>query len=171
MCSCHFRFVCADRLALMAFRKSTRFFREIQLMTAMYRDIYSGYALGSFAAGIAITQILLLFESIYAWKMDMFMKYLPFMLGIVQGVVLLVTSTVFLYDNLAFVYVKATQASSKIQCVVLPQLKRSEWFVKFHRSCPILKIHFGGSNFVDKQFILTLENQVVIQTISLLLLK
>lgn len=50
------------------------------------------------------------------------------------------------------------------------ELKRNKWFQKWVKSCPILKIYVGGSNFLEKITPLNFQDMVINQTVNLLLL-
>lgn len=51
------------------------------------------------------------------------------------------------------------------------ELKRNKWLRRWIRSCPYLRIYFGGSNFLEISTPLNIQNFAINQTLSLLLLE
>jgi len=144
-------------------------FRELQLMAIQYRLIYSKYFLNVNTVSIIILAVLCLYNSITAAVEDgegskqLGLSILYFWCAIASALVLLID-----YGILGDVHAFSEKALKELKSKI--ELKQSKWCSKFLKSCPVIRVYIGGSNYFEKLTPLNLWNFVVDQTVSLLLL-
>lgn len=150
-------------------RSLTLFRRQLQIMAIQYRLNHSQFQIGcGIPCWMAMETICLYntlsllggsdtggsiwYNLLYAWS------------GTVCFFVI-----IFVFGILADVY----NVSAAVQEMIdgNPGLKRSKWLKRWVKSCPILKIYFGGTNYLDRLTPLNFQDLVIDQTVSLLLLK
>lgn len=144
-------------------------YRQLQILCIEYRICFSNAMLGVSTTGICVIATICMYNTIqtvsgrnttgslqydilYAWSGNTCLLIVVCVNGI-----------------LADVY--------KVSLAVMDTLgshsglNKSKWFKKWFKSCPVLKIYLGGSNFFDQLTPLTLLDFVIDQTVSLLLVK
>ncbi len=79
------------------------------------------------------------------------------------------TTVIFLFSILGDVY----NVSQRVQQQINGRhdLKKNKWFKRWLKSCPVFKIYFGGSNYLDRLTPLNIQNFAFNQTVSLMLLQ
>ncbi len=149
--------------------KTTLLYRQLQVMAVQYRLNYSRLMIGISIPCALVMETVCLYNTIslisgrggndslgynllYAWTGIMLMVNIVFMLGL-----------------LAEVFNTSTEVLRMLNAN--PKLRRNQWFRRWLRSCPVLKIYIGGTNYLDRLTPLTLEEFVIDQTVSLLLFK
>ncbi|CAL8127975.1 unnamed protein product [Orchesella dallaii] len=152
-------------------KKQTLAFRELQLMSIVYRDIYSKFFLVVLMISCTIMQVVCLYNTVTVFAKGGY-KDESFQIGLnlvyFWCTFLAIFIIVVMFGILADVYCVARNVHEEISGTV--DLKRSKWFVRFLKSCPVLRIYLGGSNFLDEMTPLTCEDFAIDQTVSLLLL-
>jgi len=144
-------------------------FRELQLMCIQYRHIYSKYFLSINTVCIIILATLCLYNTIATAVDDgegskqLGMSILYFWCTIGTATCLVINYGI-LADVQAFSDSVLREVKSKLE------FKQSRWFTRFLKSCPVLRIYIGGSNYFENLTPLNLWSFVVDQTVSLLLL-
>ncbi|CAL8098615.1 unnamed protein product [Orchesella dallaii] len=150
-------------------------FRELQVMEIEYREIYSRTIVVVTLLCAIVMQVVCLFNTVTVLLQDsnetdsdgslqIGLNLVYFWCTIVAACAIVVFLGI-----LADVYSVAKKVHEEIgSCVAL---KKNKWFCRFFRSCPILRIYLGGSNFLDELTPLTCENFAIDQTVGLLLLK
>lgn len=71
---------------------------------------------------------------------------------------------IFSFGVLSNVYNDSKQVLGNIR--VRLQLKRNKWFKSWPKSCPALRIYFGGANYLDRIPPLNIHDFVINQTVS-----
>jgi len=154
-------------------QKQTLAFRQLQLlMTIVYREIYSRFLVAMCIICCTVMQIVCLYNTVQVlarggWKDENFqigLNLVYFWCAFVAQFAI-----VMFFGMLADVYGVAKKVQGEMAGNVV--LKRSKWFVRFLKSCPVLKIYICGSNFLDETTPLTCEDFAIDQTVGLLLLK
>ncbi|CAL8136660.1 unnamed protein product [Orchesella dallaii] len=153
-------------------KKETVAFRELQLMSIAYREIYSKYLLAVLMICFTLMQIVCLYNTITvfgtgAWQKENFqigLNLLYFWCAFVAMFMIVV-----IFGMLADVYCKAKQVDEDMNGTV--SLKTNKWFRKFLKSAPVLRVYLCGTNFLDEMTPLTCEDFAIGQTVSILLLK
>ncbi|CAL8136191.1 unnamed protein product [Orchesella dallaii] len=155
-----------------ALMKESFAFRELQLMSIAYREVFSKSLLAVLMMSCTIMQIVCMYNTVTVlarsgWKEANFqigLNLLYFWCTFLAMFVIVV-----ILGMLADVYVVANKVNESISGTVT--LKRSKWFVRFLKSCPVLRIYLFGTNFLDEMTPLTCEDFAIGQTVSLLLLQ
>ncbi len=83
--------------------------------------------------------------------------------------VVIIFVIIFVFGFLADVYNVSQQALQKING--RHELKKHKLFGRWLKSCPVFKIFFGGSNYLDRLTPLNIQDFAVNQTVSLMLLQ
>ncbi len=83
--------------------------------------------------------------------------------------VVIFLDVIFVFGIFANVYEVSKGIQEKINAKT--DLKRNKWFKRWFRSCPIFRIYIGGSNYLEKLTPLTIQDFVIDQTVSLMLLQ
>lgn len=142
-------------------------FRKLQLLLGTYRNIYSKSMVGILTAGVVVLQVIFLFNTIALTKegaSNQLAMYLLNLWASIMGAFILI----FIFGSLADVYTYSEGVSESINGKV--SLMKNKWFRRYHKSCPTLRIYFGGSNYLDGLTPLNLVEFTIDQTVSLLLL-
>lgn len=149
--------------------KTTSLYRQLQLVCIQYRINYSRYMIGSIMPCFLSMSVICLYNTIikisgrsangswgysvlYAWSGMICILNILFMFGILADVY-----------NVSHKVLQRLEANE--------EFRKHIFFRRWLKSCPTLKIYFGGSNFLDRHTPLNLQNFVIEQTVSLLLLK
>lgn len=143
-------------------------FRQIQVMLVEYRDIYSGVVLMAIAAGGMFAQVATLYISIDLVRQGEVTGQLGMMLACTWVTCGMALIFIFIYGTLADVYKVSLDQHLKIRSS--KELMTDKLFRRFFRSCPILRIYLSGSNYLEPETPLNIEDRVVEQTIDFLLL-
>jgi len=148
--------------------KKALMFRQFQLLSMQHRSIYSKLFFPIYTVCIIIIGVICTYNSIITLYSDAGSVQLGLSLLYLWVAFHIFSIIIFVYGILADVY--------KVSNGVLEELKtnvkfaKSRWFKRFVRTCPIIRIYIFGTNFIDELTPLNLENFVVDQTVSLLLL-
>ncbi|CAL8133527.1 unnamed protein product [Orchesella dallaii] len=142
-------------------------YREIQVLAAQHRSVYSAYFLGIYAICMVVVAIVCLYSTIVAVYEK---ESVQLGLNIVYFCCTFVTTfiLVFIIGILADVYNVSKRVTQNMNGQVY--LKKNKWYRRFHRTCPVVRVYIGGSNFFDELTPLTLESFAISQTVNLLLL-
>ncbi len=150
-------------------RKLALFHRQLQIIAIHYRLHLSQFQVGCAIPTFIAFQIACLYNTISMisgkdtgapiWY-DLLYAYEEFVAFLL---------VIFVFGILADVYNVSSETQTKINGK--PELKRNKWLKRWIRSCPVFKIHFGGSNYLDRLTPLTVQNFAINQTVSLLLLQ
>lgn len=143
-------------------------YRKIQIMLIIYRNVYSRFMLA-----IIVTSILFLETSCLYNCVDSARKGV----SIFAGLNLLyfwcgcafALNVLFIFGKLADIH----QTSRELQLArkSKTEFAKNKWFRRWMRSCPVLKVYLGGTNFLEAQTPLLMESFVIIQAVNLLLLR
>ncbi|CAL8140564.1 unnamed protein product [Orchesella dallaii] len=155
-------------------RTQTKAFRELQIIGILHREVYSSYALPVSMICCISMQIVCLFNTITVLLKENGKETeedLQIGLNLVYLWCTFVAASAILvlFGILADVYKVGRHVHSELNSLF--ELKRSKRFRRFLKSCPILRVYIGGSNFIDELTPLTAENLAIDQTVSLLLLQ
>ncbi|CAL8112273.1 unnamed protein product [Orchesella dallaii] len=156
-------------------QQHTMAFRELQVIAIEYRELYSRTVVVATLLCGTVMQVVCLYNTITVLlkgskgtdadgSLQIGLNLVYFWCTIVAACGIVVFMGI-----LADVYSVAKNVHQEIASTVA--LKRSKWFCRFLRSCPILRIYLGGSNFLDELTPLTCEDFAIDQTVGLLLLK
>ncbi len=143
--------------------------REIQVISNEYRRIYSKYMTAYVLISIIVVHITSLYGCIhFGFELPLPMFLLFLLATIDSGTIIVV-----MYTSLANVF----KASTHVFENELKQGKGSTvhqkyyWFRKYLKSCQIVRVFVGDTNFVEKLTPLVVEKFAIDQTISLVLVK
>ncbi|CAL8128263.1 unnamed protein product [Orchesella dallaii] len=144
-------------------------FRELQIFAIHYRLINSSYFLGFHTFCLIIVGVICLYNTII-WAQNPDASSVQLGLNVLYLWCSFVTIfiTVFIYGILADVYKISKQVEKAMNCN--EKLKTDKWLTRFLKTCPPIRVFIGGSNFLDELTPLTLEDFVISQTVSLLLM-
>ncbi len=143
-------------------------FRQLQIMLAEFRRMYSQKVLVPAAVGVVMLQILIT----YLW-IDVVRKGQATELALIVGIGMFGTAelsvfSMFLFGNLGKVYCSSTNSQMELRANKKTMMKRQ--FRKFAMSCPLLRIYLGDQNFVNPSTCLVFEEFVVDNLIGLLVI-
>ncbi len=147
----------------------TTLYRQLQVMAVQYRLNYSRFMIGTIIPVMIAMETICLYNTVsflsgrstndssglnllYAWSGFMVLFNVIFMLGLLAEVF-----------NVSTKVIRMMNVSSN--------MRKHSWFRRWLRSCQVLKIYFGGNNYLDRLTPLAVENFIIEQTASLLLLK
>ncbi|CAL8140561.1 unnamed protein product [Orchesella dallaii] len=155
-------------------RIQTKAFRELQIIGILHREIYCSYVLPVSLICCILMQVVCLYNTITVLlkengkqtdeDLQIGLNLVYLWCTFLSAIAILV-----LFGIMAGVYKVGRQVHSELDSFF--ELKRSKWFRQFLKSCPILRVYIGGSNFIDGLTPLTAENFAIDQTVSLLLLQ
>ncbi len=150
-------------------RKLTIFHRQLQIMSTYYRLHISKFQLGLSIPSLIALQTACLYNSICfisgkdtggpIWY-NLLYAYLAVVIFFVN---------IFILGILANVYYVSKRAQEQIKRN--SGLSRNKWFKRWLQSCSTFKIYFGGSNFLEPNTPLNIQDFVIHQTVSLMLLQ
>lgn len=148
-------------------RKTTLLYRQLQVMAIQYRLNYS------LMVGIAIPCVICmetvcLYNTLSLVSGQSANDSMVYNLLYAWTGVMLVVNVVYMFGMLADAFNVSTEVLGMLNAN--PNLRRSAWFRRWLRSCQVLKIYMGGTNFLDRSTPLVIEEFVINQTVSLLLL-
>ncbi len=144
------------------------YYRQIQIISIHYRLNVSQFKLGCAIPCFLAMQTACLYNSIAFLSGKDTGGPVWYALAFLWAEVVLIGVTVFVFGILADVYNVSSRAQNKING--RPELMKNKWVKRWVKSCPILKIYFGGSNFFDQLTPLNIQNFAINQTVSLMLL-
>lgn len=168
-CHCLRNYVC---LAMFKLRKdqNTRtcmMYRELQIMAALYREIYSRYMTQAVLASFITMHIIGVYSCV---KFGLQMP-LPMFLVFANVSVVSMFMIVYVYTCLASVYLTSKELLLTCKGLGINDkngCKSRTWFRRFTCSFRILRIDIGYANFVDETTPLQVENFVTSQTAGLM---
>lgn len=142
-------------------------YRELQIMAALHREIYSRYMTQAVLASFITMHII----GVYACVKFGTQMPIPMFFTFVNVSAVAMFMIVYVYTCLANVYL--TSKNLLLSCKSLggndKASKRSlGWFKRFTASCRILRIDIGYANFVDETTPLEVENFCASQTAGLM---
>lgn len=147
--------------------KTCMIYRELQIMNALYREIYSRYMTLVVLACVVGLHII----SVYACIKFGTQLPLPMVLAFTNVAVIAMFVIVYIFSCLADVFVSSKKLL--IDCKSLrPDAKTRGmshfWFKRFTASCRVLRIYIGHTNYVDEFTPLVVEDFVASQTAGLM---
>ncbi len=144
-------------------------YREIEVMSTEYRRLYSRYMTADVLVSVIIVHTISLYACInFGIELPLSMFFMFVLAALNTGVVL-----IFMYTSLANVY-KASKYVLEVQLKTGKDelmMRQNARFRRFRRSCKVVKVYIGNSNYVEPLTPLTMEQFAIDQTISLMLLK
>ncbi len=149
-------------------RKLSLFYRQLQILSVHYRLSFSQFQLGFAIPSFIAFQTACLYNTIVLISGKDTGGPIWFNLMYACEEVDVIFLVNFVFGILADVY----NFSNGIQKQLNERydLKRTKWFKRWIKSCPVLKIYFGGSNYVDRLTPLNIQDFTINQTVSLMLL-
>ncbi|CAL8128269.1 unnamed protein product [Orchesella dallaii] len=150
-------------------RKNVMAYRELQIFAIQYRFINSRYFLGLHSFAIIVAAVMCMYNTII-WIQNPGASSVQLGLNalFLWCAVVTIFIFIFVYGILAGVYKISKNVNEAMNCN--ERLKTNKWFTRFLKTCPPIRIFIGGNNFLDELMPLTLEDFVINQTVSLLLL-
>ncbi len=149
--------------------KTTLLYRQLQVMAVQYRLNYSRLMIGITIPCVLAMETVCLYNTISLVSGRGGNDSLGYNLLYAWTGIMLVVNVVYMFGMLAEVFNTSTEVLRMLNAN--PKLRRNPWFRRWVRSCQVLKIFIGGSNYLDRLTPLTLEDFVINQTVSLLLLR
>lgn len=147
--------------------QETKNLRAVQLMLVLYRDIYSGLMLAANVICVLVLETLCLYNSIDSIRkgISMFegLNLVYLWGGCATGANVLIS-----FGMLAQVHQSCERVYRELKSKW--RFSTNAWFRRWIKSMPVLKIYFGGNNYFEVLTPPTMENFVVDQIVSLLLL-
>ncbi len=149
--------------------KATLLYRQLQVMAIEYRLIYSRLMIGTIIPCVIAMETVCLYNTILLVSGRSSNDSMGYNLLYAWCGVVLLGNIIFMLGMLAAVFNVSTEVLRKLSAK--PELRKNSWFRRWLRSCQVLKIYFGGTNYLDRLTPLAVEDFVINQTVSLLLLK
>ncbi len=150
-------------------RNTTLLYRQLQVMAIQYRLNYSRVMIGISIPCVIAMETVCLYNTISLVSGRRANDSLGYNLLYAWTGIMLLLNVILMFGMLADVFNVSTKVLETINAK--PEFRKSPWFRRWLRSCQVLKIYFGGTNYLDRLTPLTLEDFVINQTVSLLLLK
>lgn len=144
-------------------------YRQLQILSLEYRNCFSRVMLAIATSGYLVVGTVSLYNTIQFVSGRDTTGSLEYNLIYMWGGVAALLDIIFMNGLLAGVYKASLAVQSCLNANL--QLKRSRWFRKWLRSCQVLRVYFGGTNYFDELTPLNLLDFVIDQTVSLLLVK
>lgn len=144
-------------------------YRELQLVCIQYRVIYSRFMIGSIMPCFMSMSIMCLYNTIKTVSGENESSSTGYNLLYAWAGMICISNTLYMFGILADVSNVSEKVLGRLRGKV--EFRKNKWFRKWLRSCPTLKIYFGGSNYLERRTPLNLTDFVIEQTVSLLLLK
>ncbi|CAL8133409.1 unnamed protein product [Orchesella dallaii] len=147
--------------------KEVMTFRELQVLALQYRKLNCSYFLTTYTLSTTMLAVICLYSSISAAEsgsVQLGLSMLYLWCAFSNCFIIL-----FIYGIFADVFRVSKRVQREMNCKV--EFKKNKWYTRFLKTCPPIRIFIGGTNFFDELTPLTLEDFVVNQTVSLLLLK
>lgn len=138
-------------------------FRQIQIMLAEFRNIYSTRAILPKVFGMVIVQITMAFIWIDLCRREEQMHVVA--IGVLCSVQLLLMC-LFGFGTLGKVY--GASVSSREEIRANKTAMRRKQYRKFVKACPLLKINIGDQNFLEPSTPLVMEEFIVDNLIGVL---
>ncbi len=141
-------------------------YREVELMSTEYRNLYSYYMTAVVMICVIFQHIITLYACLeFGMKLPL-PSYLLFLITTVNDGVVLVG----MYSTLSNIFTTSQDILEKQLRLATGKTAMSPYFRRYHKSCKILKVYIGSSNFVEPLTPLVVEEFCIQQVISLLLL-
>ncbi len=150
-------------------RKLTLFYRQLQIMSMHYRLNFSQVQLGFAIPSFIAFQTACLYNSITLISGKDTGGPIWYSLMFAWNEVVIICLVMFAFGIFADVFNISNEIQQKLN--ERYDLKRNKWFRRWIKSCPVLKIYFGGSNYVDRLTALNIQDFTINQTASLMLLQ
>ncbi len=148
-------------------RKLALFQRQIQQLSIQYRLNHSMFQLGCAIPCLIAIQMACLNNSIVLFSGKDTGGPIWYNLLYVWCEFMVFLMIVFVFGILADVHNVSIEVHKKINGRL--ELKRNKWFKRWIKSCPVLKIYFWESNFMDRLTPLNIQSFAVTQTVNLML--
>lgn len=139
-------------------------YREIEVMSTEFRRLYC-----SMIAGVLVSVMLIQTISLYAIVKLGFELPLPMFIVFFTAGSNAVLVLVYMYSSLAEVFT-ASQNVLEIK-LKTGNIHPSPWFRRYLKSCKIIKVFIGSTNYAEPSTPLTVKDFCIGQTISLMLLE
>ncbi len=154
---------------MIGLRKLTLFRRQLQVMAIQYRLNHSQFQIGFAIPSLIALQTISLYNTISLISgkdtgASIWYNLLYAWCGVVCFFMI-----IYVFGILADVYNVSNGVQKQINGT--HDLKRNKWFKRWIKSCPALRIYFGGSNFLDRLTPLNFQDFVINQTVGLMLLQ
>ncbi len=149
--------------------KLALFHRQLQIMSIHYRLNLSQFQIGCTIPCFIAIQTACLYKTLSWLSGKDTGGPILYNLLCLSSEVCIVFMTIFGFGILANVHKASMDVQRKINRK--SDLKRNKWFKRWLKSSPVLKIYFGGSNFLDRLTPLNLQNFAISQTVNLMLLQ
>ncbi len=150
-------------------RALTLLHRQLQIIGIHYRLNLSQFQIGCAILSFIVMQLACLYNSIFFLSGKDTGGPIWYDLLYGWSEVGMITGIIIVFGMLADVY----NASQRFQMTIHGRhdLKRNKWFRKWFKSCPVFRIYFGMSNYLDRLTPLNIQDFAVNQTVSLMLLQ
>ncbi len=142
--------------------------RSLQILLIYFREVNTTAVIFGFCFGQGLVQTVVTFTLLDLIKNERVHDEMFITIGHAWTIPVCVFSCVSMLGVFGQVYNTCLEMSSKFQ--KNENLIRGKYFRRFHRSCPILRVHVGPTNFVEMQTAINLEQIVLEQTVELQLL-
>ncbi len=141
-------------------------FRQIQVILAEFRSLYSAMTICPAVFGLVIMQIALAFLWIDICRIGKADEQILLVaIGILCSVQLIFL-TLFIFGNLGKVYGSSTLSREEIRTNKMAMRKKQ--YRKFVIACPLLKVNVGDQNFLEPSTPLLFEEVIVDNLIGVL---
>lgn len=145
------------------------FYRQLQLLCIQYRLNYSRYMIGSIMPCLVSMSVICWYNTIKKISGQNVNASMGYSLLYGWGGFVSLLNVLFMFGILVDVSNVSKKVLRRVNCK--EEFRKNKWFRRWLKSCPTLKIYFGGSNFLERRTPLNLTKFVIEQTVSLLLLK
>lgn len=147
--------------------EETKNMRKLQLMLCQYRDIYSHTMLVSIAVCIMVLETACLYNSVDSARKGISIFYgMNFLYA--WCACILSANVIWFFGTLASVYETSKKVNETLKSK--REFATKKWFRRWLKSLPVLRVYLGGTNYVEALTPLNMEDFVISQTVSLLLL-
>lgn len=140
--------------------------RKLQLMLIQYRDLYSRSMLVNISVALMIMEILCIYNSIDSIKNGTVLGGLNIVY--MWCAVALACNVISFFGTLASIHQTSLDIHQDLRSK--REFGSSKWMKRWITSLPVLKVNLGDTNFLEVLTPLTMQDFVIDQTISLLLL-
>lgn len=153
-----------------AIQRELSTYRELQIIYLEYRAIFSNLMIGAVTSVLLIICIICLYNTIQVVSgFDTTGGSLQYNIFYGWTGFCCMLEVVVVNGILADVYKNGNAGKNKINGDL--GLKKNKYFQKWFKSCPVLRINLGGSNYFDSLTPLNLLDFVIDRTVSLLLVQ
>lgn len=160
-----FRRMLSTRFLTQSAKRTCLGYREVQIFSLNYREIFSRYCIFSLIIG-GIT-----IETICLYNCIEFGSQIPlgFFLLYLWAVFVAAFAILVIIGSLGDVNRVSIAVGGKLKQHLV--LKHNRWFCRFLKSCRTNRIYFSGPNYIKQMTALHMEDFVIGLTVNLLLLK